>query len=532
MSSESRDESPEDPLSSTGSEPLVPILRAEDGQVDPVALTTWHEALSNTVAVEVPHDLMGLWLYPVQGGVVLLGPAELAEDELVVPLPSPYLTPEQLKLVEEIVLDAGYGSASCLPIRFGKRDVALLMVADLQPKRYGAVERVLLQCVAQQVAPMLGRIARQWKPAEGSASGQQERIAGLLDTVARANRDATSPQGFVAAIARGLAPVLPHEHVEVLIPDASGKRYFRLGEHPGGPLWADPSLVISGEHLDVARIFGSRNRLLVGDTYEDDRWPRGFLTAGETAGADIRALVGARLTLRGGSSAFLLVGSIGPELYDADDVELLVLLAGLITPQIGGFLSPEEQLVSQPVKPAERDSYAELLFRIAGLLATTSDPAVATQLIAAEARGALPFDKLVFALRVTAGDRVVLLEPGERRALTDLPLISVAGTPLARVLHGEMPCAFGQAQGKSRMMVPLRVAGRVHGALIFSAASAAPLTEHHVLPAQRLADIVAAHFELLRRVALLPHPSIPHLKRTVAGRDAAPAKLLRAEGEN
>jgi hypothetical protein len=515
MSSELHDEPADDPLSATGSEPLVPILRADDGQVDPVALATWHEALSDTVAVEVPHDLMGLWLYPSQGGVVLLGPTELAEDELVVPLPAPYLKPEQLALVEEIVVDAGYGSATCLPIRFGKRDVALLMVADLQPKRYGAVERVVLQCVAQQVAPMLGRIARQWKPAESSASRHQERVAGLLEAVSRANRETASPQRFMAAIGQGLAPLLPHDHIELLIPDASGKRYFRLGEHPGGPLWADPSLVISGEHLDIAGIFGSRNRLLVGDSYDDARWPRGFLTAGETAGADLRALVGARLSLRGSSTAYLLVGSIGPELYVTGDVELLVLLAGLITPQIGGFLRAEEQQPPppQPARPAERDPSAELLFRIAGLLATTSDPAVVTQLIAGEARGVLPFDRLAFALRVTGNDRVVVLEPGEKRALPSLPLVSVAGTALARVLHGELPCAFGQANGETRMFVPLRVAGRVHGALIFSSKSPDTLTERHVLPAQHLADIVAAHLELLRRGAMLPHPSVPQWQR-------------------
>jgi GAF domain-containing protein len=511
MSSDLRDESADDPLSSTGSEPLVPILRADEGQVDPIALATWHEALSNTVAVEVPHDLMGLWLYPAQGGAVLLGPTELAQDELVIPLPAPHLKPEQLSLVEEIVRDAGYKSATCLPIRFGKRDVALMLVANLQPDRYGAVERVLLQCVAQQVGPMLGRIARQWKPAESSASRQQERIAGLLEAVSRANGE-TTPQRFVAAMARGLAPLLPHEHVELLVPDASGKQYFRLGEHAGGPLWSDPSLVISGDHLDVAGIFGSRNRLLVSDIYEDDRWPRGFLTAVEPSGADIRSLVGARLGLRGNASAYLLVGSIGPDLYESDDVELLVLLAGLITPQIGGFLRNEEAPPA-PGKTAERDPYAELLFRIAGLLATTSDAAVATQLIAAEAKGALPFDKINFVLQMTGGDRVVNLEPGERRPLTSLPLVSVAGSALARVLHGELPCAFAQDKGEVRMIVPLRVAGRVHGALIFSAGSANGLTERHVLPAQHLADIVAAHLELLRRGAMIPHPSVPHGQR-------------------
>src|SRR3954467_15208664 len=97
----------EDPLSSSGSEPLVPILRVEDDQLDAITLATWHEALSNTVAVEVPHDLMGLWLYPSQGGEVLIGPAALAQDDLVVPVPPPYLHPEQLSLREEIVTAAG-----------------------------------------------------------------------------------------------------------------------------------------------------------------------------------------------------------------------------------------------------------------------------------------------------------------------------------------------------------------------------------------------------------------------------------------
>src|SRR3954454_4678684 len=131
----------------SGSEPLVPILRADEGKVDPVALATWHEALSNTLAVEVPHDLLGLWLYPAHGGSVLLGPEALAADDLVIPVPAPYLKPEQLSLIEEIVVDAGYRSATFLPVRFGKRDVALLLVADLQPDRYGSIERVVLQCV-------------------------------------------------------------------------------------------------------------------------------------------------------------------------------------------------------------------------------------------------------------------------------------------------------------------------------------------------------------------------------------------------
>ena len=509
-------ESADEPLSTLGSEPLVPILRATDGQVDPLALITWHQMLSNTVAVEVPHDLMGLWLYPSQGGVVLLGPAELAEDDLAVPLPSPHLKPEQLSLVEEIVVDAGYGSATCLPIRFGKRDVALLLVADLQTDRYGSAERVLLQCVAQRVAPMLARIARQWAPAEGSTSRQQERIAGLLEAVAQANRDVRNPQQFLAGVARALAPLLPHDHIELLVPDAAGEQYLRLGEHAGGPLWTDPSLIISRKHLDIAAIFDSETKLLVSDTYEDARWPRGFLTASDAGGADVRSIVGVRMGVGGAGVTYLLAGSAGPELYGADDVELLVLLAGLIAPQVGGFLlaQPPRPAQDKPFDPAQErrapptpasqpptpEVSAELLCRIASMLATTSEPAAATRLIADQGAGLLPFDKLAFAL-LTEGNQVILLEPGEHRALADLPSASVTGTEVGRVLEGQVPYAFAEARGASRLIVPLRVAGRVHGALILKKAPASVLTESHLGPAQRLADIVAAHLELLRRDA-------------------------------
>jgi GAF domain-containing protein len=529
MAPSSEDEPVDDPLSAVGSEPLVPILRA-DAQVDPVALTTWHQALSNTLSVEVPHDLMALWLYPSQGGVALVGPAELAADDMPVPQPSPHLTSEQISGIEKIVLTAGYGSVTCLPIRFGRRDVALLLVADLQPERYGAAERVMLQCVAQRVAPMLGRIARQWVPAESSSSRQQERIAGLLQAVAQANRESASPQRFLAAISRALTPLLPHDHIELLIPNTAADEYFRLGEHPGGPLWSDPSLTISRQHLDIAAIFDNQPELLVADTYEDGRWPRGFLIAAEAGGSDIRAVVGARLGFGGGSVGYLLVGSVGPEIYGDDDVELLALLAGLVSPQVGGFLRVTKPVplplplpVPEPVRaaPEPRDGSAEALFRIAAVLAATSDPAAATRLIAEEGRVLLPFTDLTIALKLTDGDRVVLLQPGERRSLQELPLVPVTGTALARVLRGETPHALSAARAESRLIVPLQVAGKVHGALVFSARAPADLNESSLDTAHRLANIVGAHFELLRRSAMQPRPYVPGRRPPLFGRRAA-----------
>ena len=73
--------------------------------------------------------------------------------------------------------------------------------------------------VTGRIAPMLGRIARQWAPVEGSSSRQQERIVGLLETLAQANRSGGTPERFLRATSRGLGPLLPHEYLELLVSD-------------------------------------------------------------------------------------------------------------------------------------------------------------------------------------------------------------------------------------------------------------------------------------------------------------------------
>jgi GAF domain-containing protein len=92
--------------------------------------------------------------------------------------------------------------------------------------------------------------------------------------------------------------------------------------------------------------------------------------------------------------------------------------------------------------------------------------------------------------------------------LASLPLVSVGESALALTLRGNLPCAFAHQTGESRMIVPLRVAGRIYGAMMLSATVPNVLTEQHVVTAQHLADIVAAHLELLRRTAMVPQPSI------------------------
>ncbi len=492
-------------------EPLVPILRLDQGAGDADALATWHQALSNALAADVPHDLLGLWLYPQAGGVVLLGPEALAQDDLSVPLPSPQLDPSQLAILEEIVRDAGYHSTASLPIRFGRRDVGLLLVAGLQPGRYRGMDLMVLRLAAQRLAPSLGRLARQWGGSGGGQGHGPERIAALLDGLAQASTGGSTPPLFAAALSHSLEPLIPHDRLELVLSGPGGGRYYRLGEHVGGALWADPSLTLDSTSLDLAGLAEPHGRILLGDAGREARWPRGYFTVSDPAGAELRAVVGARATGPTRITTYLLLGSVGPDLYDEADAELLSRVAALIAPHVA--LLVDQAARERESRPESVPPLASRLVEVGEVLALGAEPDDATRRVAQLAGGFLPFDELHFALRLTEGDRVVLLDPGERRPLPDLASVPVAGTALGQVLQGELPHFFALAQGEARLIVPLRVAGRVHGALVLTAAPPAVLNPAHAEPAQRLADVIAPHLELLRRAAMLPPPFRPGWKR-------------------
>ncbi|MFL5461340.1 MAG: GAF domain-containing protein [Gemmatimonadales bacterium] len=488
--------------------PLVPILRIDQVLGDRVALATWHEALSDSLSTDLPHDLLGLWLYPREGGAVLLGPEALAQDDLAIPLPSPQLQPPQLALIEEIVRDAGYASTACVPVRFGRRDVGLVLVADLRERMYDDEAVALLELVAQRLAPTFGRLARQWNTAQGSQIFQLERVAALLDLVAQVSTGAATPQRLAQALSHGLDPLLPHDRFELLLGDPTGSRYYRLGEHAGGAPWSDPSLLLERESLDLMALANGDGRVVVADVARKRGWPRGYFTVADPGGAELRAVVAARIVGPGRSPIWLLAGSVGPDLYDNNDAELLAKVGALIAPEV--TLLVERALLRET--PPGRLSPAEPLLEIAQLLALGTDAAEAAREMADRAGRFLPFDELRIALRLSEGDRAVLFAPGERKAIPDLPSLPVAGTGLGQVLAGEVPHLFALVGGEARLIVPLRVQGRVHGALVLTAAPPAVLNPLHLEPAQRLADVIAPHLELLRRAAMLPQPFRPGWK--------------------
>jgi hypothetical protein len=187
-----------------------------------------------------------------------------------------------------------------------------------------------------------------------------------------------------------------------------------------------------------------------------------------------------------------------------------ILICPTIAAQVAALAGPR---ATQVVPRGREDAIPSLLLEVAETLAIATEPREATGRVAEIAGRFLPFDTMQFAVRLSEGDRVVLLAPGERRQLPDLPLIPVSGTALGRVVQGELPSAFDLVAGEARLVVPLRVAGRVHGALLFTAVPPAVLNPAHVHAAQQLADVVAPHLELLRRAALLPPPFRPGWKR-------------------
>ena len=123
------------------------------------------------------------------------------------------------------------------------------------------------------------------------------------------------------------------------------------------------------------------------------------------------------------------MGSTVADLYHGDDVELIQELGRLLAPQIEAYVLASQMHVLRKQLGALRAGPAHRV-RIADMLATTAKLADATRRLGEEIRAMVPCDRLVIAVRMMEGDRVVLLEPGETRHLADLPLVPVAGTAL------------------------------------------------------------------------------------------------------
>lgn len=537
------------PPSDSGSTPWqsqigarVPLLRLDGAVWDVDALETWREALSSMLGTEVPHDLLGLWMYPPQHDPVLLGPAALAQDELELPRPAPHLEDDQLRQVERVVRDAGYGSAICVAIPHGGRDVGVMLVANLRHGEYGSPEAIFMEQAAAELGPIMARIARQWVETAEEVTERPPRLGdvrvtgrdalgreihGLLDTVGAAMRDATTPRQLTQLLGAALEHVLPHDAIELLIPDEAADQHYRLSGHVHGHLWSHPTMVVGRSEFDPERLFERSDGLLVTDGMSDRRAPVWNFPHKLGEGTEIRSVIGARLRGTGGSAiGFLMLGNVGPEFYWEEDADLLARVGAVIAPRLESVVLAWELDVLQSHLGVLRSVPAHL-GRIAEILATTAHLSVATRLVAQEAAVVLPFSQCEFAIRLGSEEEVVVFEPGETRPLSQLPAMRYGGTELGRVLDGELGNAFaearrkptdseeGVAQPSAALVVPLRVGGRVFGTMTLLASGGQSFTRADVSLAQQLADILAPHIELLRQGALPTRPSGQAWRRAI-----------------
>lgn len=505
----------------------VPVLRLRGTMWDPVALDTWREALSSLVRPEVPHELMGLWLFPEDGEAVLLGPSDLAADHLTVPLPDPQVDPADLWRLEERVRDAGYGSSLAMAVPHGDRDVGLVLLATLDADKYHDQEVSFLRGIVAGLGPTMARVAQQWdhQPAaehQGEPPLYRRRdepgrallelrdlLADLADTVAISK----TPASLAAGLSHALSAVVPHDRMEIVVPHPPRNDFYRLGAHEEGPLFSHPELSVKAEDFDAVGLFGDDGVLIVDDATSDSRGP--VWPSQDPASERVKAVVGARLGLEGRPVGYLLLGSLGPGMYRDEDVEALKTIAPLIAPRVQEFSLAAQVKTLKSHLGVLRQAPSHM-GRMAQLLATTAHLGVATRMFTEEASAVLPFERLEFALRVGREDEVVVVSPGDARPLSDLPVVDVSGTELARVLRSEITHALaaatvpsdpGAGTPSAALVVPLRVAGRVLGTMTIVATGDTSFGPADVVLAQQLADIAAPHLELYRRAALSSGPS-------------------------
>jgi hypothetical protein len=280
----------------------------EGGAPDPVAITTWHQALGASTAVEVPHDLFALWLYSASGGIVLLGPDGLSRDRIEIPLPDPELRQDQLYRLEELLRRARYPSAIAIPVRRGGRDVALMLLGSFDRAAFGPKQALALRRLATALESTLSELAQ------------------VMPSV--------SPHPAVEPAMS--ADALPLHLARAAVEAAGGadlvRRVSGVVQLSGGALLKPVAALV--------RQFGDAPTLLLdepGDLGAEGGWSVGS----GAAPAQARAVIGVRLDVAGATIGYMLLGSVARDAYRPQDEDTLALAALFIAPRVDALRARE-----------------------------------------------------------------------------------------------------------------------------------------------------------------------------------------------
>jgi GAF domain-containing protein len=401
------------------------------------------------------------------------------------------------------------------------------LIADLRPGLYGEAPIAILEAAVHAIAPMLGRLVRRWPAMAGETAestaplaghrvpgrvrGDAARFDALLAGLGQACTGAGTPRDFLLAVSYTLQALLPHDIIELLVPDATGERHYRLGSHGFGPLWSDPALVVTSDSFDPEPLFRETSTLLIADASAAAQ-KLGPLRGGA---GESRSVIGAKLRVLERTVGYLLLGSLGEDFYEPEDRDLIDHIGALITSRVDAFVLSWHQQVLRTNLGLLR-SLPVQLGKIAESLTVTPLLGEGTRVFARQVAGILPINRVEFALRLGDETRVAIIQPGDPTALADLPQAPIAGTLVGDVIRGSTPWVLTEQDlgggPESVMVVPLRAGGVVFGAVAMTGA-ADVLTRADVPLAQQLADLIAPHFEVLRRAVVSQPPYAPGWKR-------------------
>lgn len=481
--------------------PLLPVLPPATGPLDPVAIATWHLALSDAVGAELPHELLALWLFPDAGGVVLLGPAALAEDAVEVARPDPELSQEQLLGLEERFRRAGYASVIAAPIRDRERDLGLMLLAALAAGQYGPIQAVRLFDLLRHLAEPFRQLAtRAPASAEGLRIDAGADLESVLRAIARVGAGAGTAGEFLTRLSGALHGALPHDEIAILVPlPGSGQwDWFGLGAPPRR--WTSES----GRDSRIPGLAALRERLRQHPVFvvrDLDQERDGLLWPYPPHRRDrpkIRSLLAVALPFAGTTVGYLLLGSAARDLYRPGDDDRLAACAESAGPIVAALLAAEDaETLRRTVAALEGPGGA--LARVVRRLATVPHFGEATQevgRILSEVTGAT---RCGFILRLSPSEGV-RLEPGEVRPLLDLPLVPLDSARFGPVVRGEAAVLMLPEGEEETLVVPLRLAARPFGAMLLTGPAGGRLAAV-TLAAQQLADAIAPHLEMLRREA-------------------------------
>lgn len=486
---------------------LLPVLPAGSGPIDPVAVATWHLAVSDAIGGELPHDLLALWLFPDAGGVVLLGPASLAQDRVEVGRPDGFLGQAQLLALEERVRQAGYGSVIASPIRDQHRDLGLILLAALAAGRFGPIQAIRLFEILRQFTPPFRHLAE--RVLADSGAMMLPRVTDpetMLLTVARTLAEARSGAELLTRLSAALQGLLPHDALEIAVREVrpEGVEWDLLGRERPSRRWG-----AGGVPADAGRIrglaaleerIGNQATLTVADLGTDRgglAWP---IRTEDSGGPRIHAMLALTLPDLGDRLGYLLLGSAATDLYRPADEALLVTLADLVAARLVAIRARAEvENLRRTVSALEGPGGA--IARAVRLLAATPHFGTATMGVAAIIRELTGSRDCQFMLRLGTAEAVEV-RPGDTRPLLDLPLVPVDRSAFAPVLRGDAPLLLtpGPGADEEQLMLPLRLAGRPFGVMILTGSAGGRLASV-TLAAQQLADTLAPHLELVRREA-------------------------------